>query len=844
MKKWTNLLALALLLFCFSCNEMDKYYDNERHSTSVSVGNAWDYLSSRGNFTCFLTGVEKSGFKSLVSGTGLATIFAPTDDAFRKYFMRHGREDADQMTSEQLRKCVEDMTTPEELEELKNMITYHLLYYAFTPDQFMSYNPDGAGTEIDSDKLGQYYKFRTKSRDAIEDVTDPISGENVKLFHFEKYIPVFSENLFHTYSPNGAAQTDYESFFKKDTGGVMWKPEDGDDKGHYFRIANAGVREYGIITDNGYLYILDDVVEPLKTIHQTLEAEGYSSFLKAYDRFSDLQYNEGYSLEYGGGQKLYVYSHIDLPSIANEWYSEGRQGGEQLNMRAGGVVFAPSDVALNDFYGKYWSYGYGDDPKGLDSVKFLPLYSLIGDQIAAGVDPVFPSNLGSSDDGSPLYDDNSPFAVKTALSRTPVHLDMKNPMNRCIYCSNGIVYGVDKLVAEPPYFQYITAPAFIYPYYYMFLLLMDKASLTNTYLTSNRTFYAFYPSDEIIQNTMSPEDTPLFLNKSSEKYGGEDIAYRGEDQMIFSLNGSYSSRIVQSHICDECFHVGGDEIIYKTSYQTFNYLYRKGDSIFSAALYNQHHGKIDMFSDEMPKNLVTVAPVDVPVEIQNGEVYKLSGEANAGALLPEVIRFQDYDNLEVDMPVEIKEGGQDSFFECMKVSQSDSTHHLEVFDIMRQESRGGNLPRFIFFALSSEAVTKGYDSGVIVDPNGLWGGFDKNYMPNLFVSVSRSNLMGYPFPSRSKEDGKEEKGIPLSGGAKVESCYLSTYKKKPDGTYTTILLKDVKENGVHHLEVAGEGDVANNHTVRIKNTFPYIYADCAVYILEEPLDFGEYNHSK
>ena len=44
MKKWTNLLASALLLFFFSCNEMDKYYDNDRHSTSVSVGNAWDYL--------------------------------------------------------------------------------------------------------------------------------------------------------------------------------------------------------------------------------------------------------------------------------------------------------------------------------------------------------------------------------------------------------------------------------------------------------------------------------------------------------------------------------------------------------------------------------------------------------------------------------------------------------------------------------------------------------------------------------------------------------------------------------------------------------------------------------
>ena len=59
MKKWTSLLASAFLLFFLSCNEMDKYYDNDRHATSVSVGNAWDYLESRGNFTNFLAAVQK-----------------------------------------------------------------------------------------------------------------------------------------------------------------------------------------------------------------------------------------------------------------------------------------------------------------------------------------------------------------------------------------------------------------------------------------------------------------------------------------------------------------------------------------------------------------------------------------------------------------------------------------------------------------------------------------------------------------------------------------------------------------------------------------------------------------
>lgn len=810
MKKWTNLLALALLLFCFSCNEMDKYYDNERHSTSVSVGNAWDYLSSRGNFNLFLEGVEKVGFKSLVSGTGLATIFAPTDAAFEKYLEQHKYSSLDAMDPA----------------ELSNLITYHLLYYAFTPDQFMSYNPNGADAEIDTTMLGQYYKFRTKSRDAIEDVIDPISGEEVKMFHFEKYIPVFTANLFNTYSPNGDAKTDYERFFKKDGDGDMWNPGEGDAKGHYFRIANAGVQEYGIITDNGYLYILDDVVEPLKTIQQTLEAEGYNSFLNAYARFSDLQYNQDYSLEYGGGEELYVYTHIDLPSIANEWYSIS--GGEQYNMRADNVVFAPSNEELKKFYDKYWAASYGG--KGLDSVKFLPLYSLIGDQIAGGIRPIFPSNFKETNPAAP-------FAVLTNLSNTLVSADK---LDRCIYCSNGIVYGVTGLVAEPKYFHYITAPAFIDPNYYMFLLLMNKARLTDTYLTTGATFYAFYPGDEIMKKTLSQEDTYLQYQKNSNKFGGEDVVYRGEDGALFPVSSSYAARVVRNHICDECFEVSSGENaekIYRTTYQTFNYLYCKGDSIFSSALYNQHHGKINVREGEMFENCLTFrklktrTPGEIPDAIENGEVYTLSGEPDAAALLPEALAFQDNDNMDLAMPWEITEGDSTAlnfWTDGMKMSR-DTTYHLQVFSTMRKEGVAGSMPRYILFALSADAMKNAKSKNIYMQRKGLQTtNRFVNYMPNLFVSVPRSKgLSDYPFPG----DGKP-------------SRELQTYKATKDGGYTTIYLTQEQDADGWHLYAAGTKDREVGRKAKVKNSFPYIYSDCAVYILEDYLDFGEYNQTE
>ena len=155
MKKWTNLLASALLLFFFSCNEMDKYYDNDRHSTSVSVGNAWDYLESRGNFTNFLRAAQRAGYEDLVRGKGLATIFAPDDEAFAKYLNRHGYSSVEEIP----------------VEELQNMVTYHLLYYSFKSDDFMEYRPEG--TNVEDDWIGLYYKYRTRSRDAAEMISDP-----------------------------------------------------------------------------------------------------------------------------------------------------------------------------------------------------------------------------------------------------------------------------------------------------------------------------------------------------------------------------------------------------------------------------------------------------------------------------------------------------------------------------------------------------------------------------------------------------------------------------------------------------------------------------------------------
>ncbi len=813
MKKWTNLLALALLLFCFSCNEMDKYYDNERHSTSVSVGNAWDYLSAQdNNFSIFLDGVNRAGFKSLVSGTGLATIFAPTNEAFEKYFERHGYTSLDDIP----------------LAELKNMITYHLLYYGFNVNQFMAYNPNGV-TANQNNIAGVYHKFRTKSRDEIETVTDPVDNTEKKVFHAEKYIPVFTPNVFA--SVRSASPADDYSAFYSSFGQNLWNTADGDDAGNYFRVSNAGVKtvnknegkEYNIITDNGYLYILDDVVEPLKTIHQVLkENENYSQFIAAYDRFADFTYDEIISGSYGYGDSLYRFNHIDLPSIAQEWVTSNFS---QYNMTVYNTVYAPNDDIMDRFFDAYWKDYYSS----LDKVNIRPLYALLSDQIEGsnisvmidgakeqiyGSSPVFPSYI---------RDGNG----RTLLTNTRVDA---GKIDSSIYCSNGILYEVNDLMAVPRYFSYVTAPAFLDPAYNMFLLLMYKAGF-DRYTSENATFYAFYPDSAIIAQTQTFTSSFLKYVKNSNKAGDEDICYQDGDEMP-SVSASFASNIVRNHFCDNVIEVRGtDEKIYHTTYGTFNYLYRKGDTIYSSSLYNELVGDVKSgdisgnatTSKENRKIICKKMTLPASVQIKNGEVYELTGGETASAFLTPpsselyTLFVKNGETYTIDrntVPADLKdESVRRSTFYSRFIDGQDT---LAVLKAMQEESVGGKLPRFILFASTTQAV---YDANRAHIYDDTKQETKTAYSCNLYVSVPRSRLADYPFPG---------------DGLGVRE--LQTFKKKTaadGGGYTSIKIRD---DGSHLTVIDPTG-----REVKVKYSYPYIYPDGAIYVLDGYLDFGEYN---
>ena len=209
----------AAVLFLAACESTD-----EKDGGRYSLGTTCRILESRGNFTSFIKALDRSGYRRLVDGGGLVTVFAPDDDAFDSYLEgRYGTSDVDQVP----------------VEELTLLVGSHMIQFAYTTEDFLSFSMTSSEDGTDAGD-GSCYKYKTYGRAAIEDYTDPVTRRKVKLFSREKYMPVFSTRMFAKRGISDA-EGDYRKFFPD----VNWQ---GSDDRLY--AGNAAVIESGIPTDN------------------------------------------------------------------------------------------------------------------------------------------------------------------------------------------------------------------------------------------------------------------------------------------------------------------------------------------------------------------------------------------------------------------------------------------------------------------------------------------------------------------------------------------------------------------------------------------------------------------
>lgn len=86
----TGKTLLLFLLAAISLSACKKGYNNYWDHENPKTGFIYDKAKSDSNFTIFAAGLERAGLVKYVNISGLYTVFAPTNEAFYKFFQTRG----------------------------------------------------------------------------------------------------------------------------------------------------------------------------------------------------------------------------------------------------------------------------------------------------------------------------------------------------------------------------------------------------------------------------------------------------------------------------------------------------------------------------------------------------------------------------------------------------------------------------------------------------------------------------------------------------------------------------------------------------------------------------------
>lgn len=354
MIKGKQLLLFALLLFFIaSCkDDFDPYAKPD-----WLEGKVYTQMLAEGNedLSTFAYCVKKVKYDSVIDVSGSYTVFAPTNEAFDLYFSKHPTY-----------KSVDDIP----LKELENLVKYHIVQDPWNRSQLTKLDLNGwiDTLDVNNDEPRGYkretlllnpnlnYGVKNGKDKAVLIIDSAATSWHRKVItDSRKYCPIFYQEYFNIYD---LPLSDYRFYFDRD----FEKPSD-------LYYGGAKIADNEIFAENGFVYKIDRVVEPLKNANELLRAEydgySYSEFLNLVNNFSKFDYNETATFDQeGADQGLKVDSLFDLTyprlafAITNEKTSpsNGFSGGGMptyVSIRFHHGLVAPTNDAFKKFENEY-----------------------------------------------------------------------------------------------------------------------------------------------------------------------------------------------------------------------------------------------------------------------------------------------------------------------------------------------------------------------------------------------------------------------------------------------------------------------------------------------------------
>lgn len=700
MTTYKSLLTVLSMIVCMlfvSCRDIAD--DDHYAPPSWLKGNAWQVLESEGDYSTFLKAIELTGYQPIVNGQSILTVMAPNNEAWQAFLQKEGYS------------TVEDMYAKDPT-QLKKTVGFHLMYYAYDWAKMLNFRPDegdGATEEQKQNGAGLYYKHRTRSADAMEQVRGKLNGVDttVTVYHYERYLPVFSHLMFSSLGVD--AKTNYEYFFP----GSQWT---GGSNG--FNVANASVTDQdAVVTDNGYLYHVNQVIRPMETIYTTLKNNAnYSNFVSLYDTYAELT-EADQETNTTLGKVVYTITHGALPNIACEWPVTNFRMMSTLE-RSTYTIFAPSNQAIAKFFTNYWK------PEGgyhsLSDLDPLILQYFIMQSFADNDTPVFPEDVEKG-------------RVQTAYG-TPINIET-NKVDDRLFCENGIVYGMNDMEA-PAIFSSVVGPAFRDTTYQCFMYALDKSDLVLSLASNKSTFVTLMPSN-LQFNRNEPQ---MRLNTTTQ---GRDLeVYSDVDGNFANMSAGQARSIVNMHTASNVSELSTTGIQVVETNTAFNYWFVHDGKITTSALFNQQLSPD--YQDSPFVSFREIPSEGTGTSWANGRAYAY------------------------DYPQLFAEASGDGLTHRLAVG-NDRNYEYYLFAQLLQKAglvANGGMPsitsddtRYIVFVPTNEAIRDhiaeipGCSALNVADDFTITGNVSAtnktllaNYLRNYFVSSLMNTISSYPYP--------------------------------------------------------------------------------------------------
>ena len=511
-----SLIIIGAALFsCMDDREKGSKYDRPEWL----AGKVYTQLKDQPDLSTFARCVELAGYDTIIDRSGSYTVFAPNNEAFSLYFENHPEYSS-----------IDDIPA----QELRRIVKFHIVQNPWTKKQLRSLDVFGwiDTLDIDNDEprgfkretllLEKDLKFGVKWEKDEMIIVDTLQSTWHRRVATDsrKYAPFFYQEYFNIYDLD---PSDYEFYFNRS----FESPGD---------IYFAGGRIVGdeIFAENGFVYNIDRVIEPLKNAYEILNEENgnhsYSDYLELVELFPDFIYNEEKTFDQPGAREGFdVDSLFDITfseltfDITNEKTSPpsgtyGLPGNVTIRYHHG--LLAPTNDAFNDFITEYLS-----GSAGWGSLKQAPVHIrriIVNTHMSNN--PVYPTDFENG-----FYNGEGDIVTLN-----------QGDIIQSQFGSNCSFIGLDKVIV-PRAFKSVTGPVYLQRGYSKVMYAIERTGLLPALKREGENYSFFVESD-----VNTTQDSSLLYNLATEQFSA---VTKGTVIRETTLSTNDLRTLLLNHIC-------------------------------------------------------------------------------------------------------------------------------------------------------------------------------------------------------------------------------------------------------------------------------------------------------